>query len=231
MCSSSWGSEARWNQVWALGADKVRMSGDMWTERAEATGSHDLPARPDVVPSLGPAQAPAATSKQAPGKLARVGGAVMGILGGLLMFAGFSELSKPEYTNKTGLYLVILLCAASVVGGRHLYKKGWQQGHDLANVMSVLPAAVLVVLITFGAIAQGTRHKPPTDAYGYTVAERQAVVSGCGGGARCECLFSAMERSVPHDQFVAEAQRYNQSSSFRPEFASRLTQLRQSSGC
>jgi hypothetical protein len=82
------------------------MSGDIGTERAEATGSHDLPARPDVLPSPGPAQAPAATSAQAPSKLARVGGAVMGILGGLLMFGGFSELSEPEYTNKTGLYLM-----------------------------------------------------------------------------------------------------------------------------
>lgn len=156
----------------------------------------------------------------------------MMLLAGLLILGGFANLSKPDYANeKVGLYLVIALCAASLVGGRYLYKKGWQRGRDFANVMSVLPAAVLVVLIAFGALAQATRHNPPTDAYGYTVAERQMFVSGCGGTSACECLFSELERSVPHDQFIAESRRYNQTGSFSSEFVSRLTQILQSSGC
>jgi hypothetical protein len=98
-------------------------------------------------------------------------------------------------------------------------------------VMSILPAAVLVVLIAFGALAQATRHNPPTDAYGYTEAERQMFVSGCGGGGRCECLFSEIERSIPHEQFIAESRRYNQTGSFSSEFVSRLTAIELSSGC
>jgi hypothetical protein len=170
--------------------------------------------------------------KSKPSKLARRGGAVMMLLAALLILGSFSDLSKPDYANvKTGLYLVIALCAASLVGGRHLYKKGWQRGHDFANVMSVLPAAVLVCLIAFGALAQATRHNPPTDAYGYTEAERQMFVSGCGGGGRCECLFREIERSVTHDQFIEEDRRYNETGSFSSEFVSRLTLILQSSGC
>jgi hypothetical protein len=86
----------------------------------------------------------------------------MMLLAGLLILGSFADLSNPDYANvKVGLYLVIALCAASLVGGRHLYKKGWQQGHDFVNVMSVLPAAVLVVLIAFGALAQATHQNPP----------------------------------------------------------------------
>ena len=156
----------------------------------------------------------------------------MMLLAGLLILGSFADLSNPDYANvKVGLYLVIALCAATLVGGRHLYKKGWQQGHDFVNVMSVLPAAVLVVLIAFGALAQATHHNPPTDSYGYTVAEKQMFVSGCGGGATCECLFSEIELSVSHDQFVAEGRRYNETGSFSPEFVSRLSQILQSSGC
>ena len=156
----------------------------------------------------------------------------MMVLAGLLLLGGFSRVSNPDYHYETvGLYLMILLCAGSVAGGLYLYKKGWQQGHDFVNVMSILPAAVLVVLIAFGALAQATRHNPPTDAYGYTEAERQMFVSGCGGGGRCECLFSEIERSIPHDQFIAESQRYNQTGSFSSEFVSRLTEIDQSSGC
>jgi hypothetical protein len=156
----------------------------------------------------------------------------MMVLAGLLMLGGISELSKPAYANETvGRYLVILLCAASLGGGRHLYKKGWQGGHDFVNVISILPAAVLVVLIAFGSLVQATRHKPPTDTYGYTVAERQMFVSGCGGGSACECLFGEIERSTSHDQFIAEARRYNQTGSFSAEFVSRLAQIGQTSGC
>jgi len=91
--------------------------------------------------------------------------------------------------------------------------------------------AGVFVLIAFGALAQATRHNPPTDAYGYTEAERQMFVSGCGGGGRCECLFSEIERSIPHEQFIAESRRYNQTGSFSSEFVSRLTAIELSSGC
>jgi hypothetical protein len=208
------------------------MSSDPWAVGPGATGGHDLPPRPDAATSSGLAQPPAVTGKPTPSKLARRGGAVMMVLAGLLLLGGFSRVSNPDYHYETvGLYLMILLCGGSVAGGLYLYKKGWQQGHDFVNVMSILPAAVLVVLIAFGALAQATRHNPPTDAYGYTEAERQMFVSGCGGGGRCECLFSEIERSIPHDQFIAESRRYNQTGSFSSEFVSRLTEIDQSSGC
>jgi len=156
----------------------------------------------------------------------------MMLLAGLLILGSFAYLSNPDYANvKVGLYLVIALCAASLVGGLHLFKKGWQRGHDFVNVMSILPAAVLVCLIALGSLVQATHHNPPTDSYGYTVAEKQMFVSGCGGTSACECYFSEIERSVPHDQFIAESRTYNETGSFSSEFVSRLTQILQSSGC
>lgn len=192
--------------------------------------SHSVPARPDLTVSSEQVGRPAPTAGSS--KRAKVAGLIMMVLGGLLTLGGFSNLTNRKYASeKPAYYLMIFLSVATVAGGFYLYKKGWQQGHDIKNVLSVLPGAVLVVLIAFGAIASAVHHTPPTDAYGYTTGERQLMVSGCGGGARCECAFSAMERNIPHDQFVAEVQRYDQTGSFSPEFVRKLTDIEQSSGC
>lgn len=122
------------------------------------------------------------------------------VLAGLLLLGGFSRVSNPDYHYETvGLYLMILLCGGSVAGGLYLYKKGWQQGHDFANVMSILPAAVLVVLIAFGALAQATRHNPPRMP---TATRRPrdrclspAAVAGVGANASLVRLSAAFRTS------------------------------------
>jgi len=162
----------------------------------------------------------------------KVGGAIMMVLGALLTLGAAASLADKDASAPPGaVYVMLVLTLATFAGGRHFYRSGWQHGRDVLNVMAVLPFAVLVVLIAVGVIARATQPKPPTDAHGYTAAERQVLISGCGGGERCTCLVDAIERSIPHDQFVAENQKYLETGNFSPEMTNKLAQLTQASGC
>jgi hypothetical protein len=159
-------------------------------------------------------------------------GAVMVVFGVLVTAGGLSRIASPEYADNraTDLFL-IALCLGTIVGGGYLFSKGWRSGHEVANVLSILPAAVLLAMIAFGVIVVATQHGPPTDAYGYTALERQQIIAGCGGGARCECITDAIERSIPHSQFLAESRRYMKTGTFSPDMMDKITQATTTSGC
>ena len=72
---------------------------------------------------------------------------------------------------------------------------------------SVIGFAVASVL-GFGLTQRLTSHEPPKDQFGYTIADQQSFVAGCGGGARCECLFSAIERAIKPERFLEVSQEY-----------------------
>ncbi len=208
--------------------DDVRVSRDTWDT------NQNLPPRPDETPSSGAQQPvlPPPAGRSQPSRLMKVGGAIMMVLGVLLTLGGAASLAEKDASAPRGaVYVMLVLTLATFAGGRHFYRNGWQHGRDVLNVMAVLPIAVLTVLIAVGVIARATQPKPPTDAHGYTAAERQLLITGCGGGARCTCLVDAVERSIPHDQFVAENQKYLETGNFSPEMTNKLAQLYQASGC
>jgi hypothetical protein len=70
-------------------------------------------------------------------------------------------------------------------------------------------------------VAAGTPSRlssPPTDAYGYTQAERQGFVAGCtdsgGTDAACNCYFDELEKVYTPEEFQAEADRFDQTGGF-----------------
>jgi hypothetical protein len=83
------------------------------------------------------------------------------------------------------------------------------------GVISSVLFALLVV-----AVAAGPRSltSPPTDAYGYTQADRQGFVAGCtdsgGAEAACNCYFDELEKVYTPEEFQAEADRFDQTGAF-----------------
>jgi cysteine synthase len=96
-------------------------------------------------------------------------------------------------------------------------------------------AGVLVFLVVLGIGAAWQQHRVPTDAYGYTAAERQALVSGfvsgLGSGTTAACLADAFERNFSHTELMAEDPGYSQTGRFSPEFIAKLDQVVNTSGC
>jgi len=203
---------------------------DLWVAGRAPTPA--LPPRPDESkPSLGSLPLPEAPTS--PGKLARFGGGGIVVFAVLSIVGAISDVGKPEYASRIYAYwILILLCVASVIGGCYLFKNGWRDKHHAANVLSLLPGAVLGVLFVLGSVvAVVPEPKADTDAYGYTALDKQSFTQGCGGGAFCECVFSAVERTISHDQFAEEGLTYAQTGSFSPAFTAKLTQVFQTADC
>jgi hypothetical protein len=145
------------------------------------------------------------------------------VLASLALIGGLADLDEPEYTSiKGGLYAVILLSAASIVGGRFIFRHGWRQGRTLANVLSILPASVIVTLVAVGALVSATQHRAPTDAYGYTAGDRQIFVAVCEEGGEadgtCDCLFSELEKQFTPAELQQLGIDYEQTGEYSPEF-------------
>ena len=155
------------------------------------------------------------------------------VLGVFCIVGGIGNLIQPEYVSQRYIYwMFIILGAASVVGGRYLFKYGWREKHAAANVFSVLPGAVLGVMFVFWTVVSALPEpEAATDAYGYTALDKQSFVEGCGGGVRCECVYSVVEQNISHDEWEEESLTYMRTGSFSPEFATRLAQVIQTSGC
>jgi hypothetical protein len=203
------------------------MNGDAWAPGPAPSPGHGIPQRPDET-----AVPPTPSS---PSRGAKVAGVLLGVFGGLLVLGAIADLHKPEFAFDTwALYVVITLAIASALGGWNLRTRGWRPGHDLANVLSVLPAAVLVVLIVLGAVRQaqtGSIGGPPADAYGYTAYMRDSFTSGCvrGGGdsTTCTCILHAIEKAYTPAEFTREGLSYERTG----QMSSKMTQVVSSSGC
>ena len=210
------------------------MGSDDWVA-GRASPDPSLPARPDEsIPGLAAPQTPPA--KPSPNKLIRVG-AVLLIGFSVLLAIGLCGLLLERNHSEPNALLVVdgIFVIAFFLGGLHLFRRGWQQGHDVLNVLSVLPIAVFAVLVVLNLAVRHPSEsepvQPQTDAYGYTAAEKQLLVSGCGGGATCTCLMDALERNVPHDQLLEESLTYARTGSYSPSFKSKLHQVFVASSC
>ena len=155
------------------------------------------------------------------------------VLGVFCIVGGIGNLIQPEYVSQRYTYwMFIILGAASVVGGRYLFKYGWREKHAAANVFSVLPGAVLGVMFVFSTVVSALPEpEADTDIYGYTAFDKQSFVESCGGGVRCECVFSVVEQNISHDEWEEENLTYMRTGIFSPEYATRFAQLIQASGC
>lgn len=131
-----------------------------------------LPPRPDEMRWSGgdlrhrqPLGAASAGGGRNPSLLFKLLGALM-VVAGLLFLKGVLDAYAKHDDSPVGpMAVVAVLALATAFGGRHLYRKGWQKGRDLANVMAVLPAGALVVLFTIIVLNPAPAPSPsPTGA-------------------------------------------------------------------
>ena len=132
--------------------DEIRSSG---AEQQHITIAPADLMQPGVSSAL-PPQPKQRPSRRTTSRLFKVFGTIEVVLAGLLLWSLVASYANETVSSPTfGIFAVMLL--AAVVGGIHFYRKGWQSGHDARNVMAVLPAAVLVVLFTMGAVESATQ--------------------------------------------------------------------------
>jgi hypothetical protein len=171
-----------WSHVLMLSmlcADGPRMSSD--TRDSALTPDQNLPARPDtderqssraqqsrgrigpvdqIQPVVPPKERsfrlrrhPTPLKSRTSSLLLKLVGALMVVLGGLLLLGAGNVYRTNRYSvSGSRLEVMVVLALATMFGGRHLYRNGWQKGHDVANVLAVVPAAVLLVLFTIAAL-------------------------------------------------------------------------------
>lgn len=122
--------------------------------------------------------------------------------------------------------ILAVLCLASIAGGVYLLKRAGARGDTFKRSLAMTPFLLLVLLMALGGIAMAIRSNqssPPTDAYGYTEAERRAFMDGCGQGQRCECLWRRLEISVTPDRMHDAERQYMSTGTWPPDVESVLT--------
>src|SRR6266581_3811947 len=103
------------------------------------------------------------------------------------------------------------------------------QGIEGALGLGMVVAGVFLVLLAIGLASEASHRSssPPTDAFGYTAAEKQAFVDGCGGGQVCLCLMGEVERAIPLDKFIEDSLAYQRTGEMPADFQ----QVIENSGC
>lgn len=79
--------------------------------------------------------------------------------------------------SDTGPLVMLVLASGTLSGGFYFYRYGWRKGHDFANVMAVLPAAVLIVLFAIGALYRATNPSPDDLSQVFASASEYRTVS------------------------------------------------------
>ncbi len=135
--------------------------------------------------------------------------------------------SKTEITTVQGIEGALGL--GMVVAGVFLFRRGWKPGYTVQKTLSGVVAGVFVVLLAIGLASEASHRSssPPTDAFGYTAAEKQAFVDGCGGGQVCLCLMGEVERAIPLDKFIEDSLAYQRTGEMPADFQ----QVIENSGC
>jgi hypothetical protein len=116
--------------------------------------------------------------------------------------------------------ILAVLGLASIVGGIYLLKRASATGDTFKRSLAMTPFFLLVLLIALGGIGMAIRSNessPPTDAFGYTEAERRAFMDGCGQGQRCECMWRRLETSVTPDQMRDAERQYMSTGTWPPD--------------
>lgn len=119
---------------------------------AVRTGDASLP--PSPLEAQGPAPSPRRS------RLLKVVGVLMIVLGVLLLLAGPSQIGRVQ---DGPLIVMMILAVGTLAGGVHLVRHGWWAGHDVRNVIAILPPIVLIALVAVGHLAGSS--EPPDDIY------------------------------------------------------------------
>jgi len=85
------------------------------------------------------------------------------VLGALLLLAAPGEFGRTPQDGP--LIFVLVLVVGTVAGGVHLVRHGWWTGHDVRNVVAVLPPVILIALVVLGIVAGGGEPPPSDDVY------------------------------------------------------------------
>jgi hypothetical protein len=136
------------------------------------------------------------------------------------MVVGWVSNAKEHDVEPTVSIIVGVLGLTSIAGGIYLLRRAAETGDTFKRSLAMAPFIVLVLLMAIGGIAIVTHSvepSPPTDAYGYTEVEHRAFLNGCGGGQRCECLWSEVEQSVTPDQMHEATRQYESTGTYPPE--------------
>src|SRR6266581_4146035 len=140
---------------------------------------------------------------------------------------GWRRFQRPAIKTVQGIEGALGL--GMVVAGVFLFRRGWKPGYTVQKTLSGVVAGVFVVLLAIGLASEASHRSssPPTDAFGYTAAEKQAFVDGCGGGQVCLCLMGEVERAIPLDKFIEDSLAYQRTGEMPADFQ----QVIENSGC
>jgi hypothetical protein len=109
---------------------------------------------PSPIEAEGPAPAPRRP------RFLKVVGVLLIILGALLLLAAPIQFGRTPQDGP--VILVLVLAVGTLAGGVHFVRHGWWSGHDVRNVIAVLPPAVLIALVVLGIVAGGDSPRPST---------------------------------------------------------------------
>jgi hypothetical protein len=102
---------------------------------------------PPPVEDQGPAPSPRRF------RILKVVGVLMIVLGALLLLAAPGEFGRTPQDGP--VIFVLVLVVGTLAGGVHLVRHGWWTGHDVRNVIAVLPPFILIALVVLGIVAGG----------------------------------------------------------------------------
>jgi hypothetical protein len=109
---------------------------------------------PSPIEAEGPAPAPRRS------RILKVVGVLLIVLGALLLLAAPSQFGRIQ---DGPLIVMMILAVGTLAGGVHFVRHGWWTGHDVRNVIAVLPPAVLIALVVVGNVAGGGAPRPFDD--------------------------------------------------------------------
>lgn len=124
--------------------------------------THEFPPPPPSGPGNadGPATSPPAPARRGTRLLKVVGVLLIG-LGALSLLGAFTQLGEAPQDGRFTILLV--LGVGTLAGGVHFVRHGWWAGHDVRNVVAILPPAILISMVAIGIVLGGGASRPLDD--------------------------------------------------------------------
>jgi hypothetical protein len=128
-------------------------------------GTEPPPTVVGPVEAGGPTSSPSDAEVPAPAPRRSRSLQVVGVL--LIVLGAFFSLAAVVQFGRTPqdgpVIVALVLAVGTFAGGVHFVRHGWWSGHDVRNVLAVLPPAVLISIIVLGMVAGGGTPPPGDD--------------------------------------------------------------------